>query len=263
MYYKNQKNYLGRNPMPKTHIIILAGGKGTRMNIDCPKVLFKIKEKPMITHVLESVTKVCPRPTIVVGYKGDDVINELGGDFHYVWQKEQLGTGHAVICAKPELSGSDPDSVMILLGDHPLISPETIARIVDFHEKANVVITMSSVAAPNFEGDFARFYHYGRIIRNQEGNVEKIIELKDATEEEREVKEINVSYYCFNAKWLWDNIGKLKNENAAGEYYLTDMIGMAVAENQKIGIFTIENPIEGFGVNSVDESRVIEKHLRG
>ncbi|MEA3272301.1 MAG: NTP transferase domain-containing protein, partial [Patescibacteria group bacterium] len=247
--------------MPKTHIIILAGGKGTRMNADFPKVLFKIKEKPMIGYLLEKVVRICEKPTIIIGYKGEDVIQETDNKYHYVWQKEQLGTGHAVMCAKSELSKLDSDNIVVLLGDMPLVSCDTIQQMVGMHEENHSAITISTVNSPNFEGDFNRFYHYGRVVRNQEGDVEKIVELKDADDDQKKIKEVNTSYYCFNAKWLWENIEKLKNENVAKEYYLTDMIGMAVAQNQRVGSFVIKNPVEGFGVNSIEESKVIERYL--
>lgn len=247
--------------MQDTQIIILAGGKGTRMNSDCPKVLCRCANEPMIKHLLRSIEKVSLNPVIVVGYRGEDVIETLGKDYNYVRQREQLGTGHAVMCAKNSFS-ENSDNVVVLLGDHPLVSTKTIENLIAYHKENKPTLTLATVIAPSFEGEFARFFHYGRIIRKSDGSVEKIVELKDADEEQKQVHEVNVSYYCFDSKWLWENIERLQNKNASSEYYLTDMVGLAVEQGKKVSAFAIENPVEGFGVNTVKELEEMEKYLQ-
>lgn len=248
--------------MSGTHIIILAAGKGTRMKSDLPKVLCKICGKPMIKHLLKSVEEICEKPTIIIGYKGEDVIKELGDKYHYIWQREQLGTGHAIMCAKKDLNKDEIENIVVFLGDHPLISAKTIEQLIEYHQKNNSIVTLSTVIAPNFEGEFERFYHYGRIIRQDDGSVDKIIELKDTDEKQKNISEVNVSYFCFNAKWLWENIEKLQNKNASSEYYLTDMIEAAVVQGKKVGAMMIENPIEGFGANTAKELGEMEKYIK-
>lgn len=247
--------------MPNTQIIILAGGKGTRMCSDSPKVLCRINNIPMVKYLLNQIKEVCEKPTIVIGYKGEDVIKELGEGYNYVWQYEQLGTGHAVICAKEKLIDSS-ENVIVLLGDHPLVRAKTIKDLIEYHKNSKPILTLSTIVAPNFYEEFERFYHYGRIIRKENGDVEKIIEVKDATEEQRQIHEVNASYYCFDADWLWGNIEKLENKNASGEFYLTDMVGLAVQQGKKVNAFVVENPIEGFGANTIKELEEMERYLR-
>ncbi|NQU83882.1 MAG: NTP transferase domain-containing protein [Parcubacteria group bacterium] len=248
--------------MSDTEAIILAGGKGTRMNLDCPKVLCNACDKPIISHLLKSIREVCKNPTIVIGYKGEDVMRELGDKYNYVWQREQFGTGHAVMCVKGELSSKEEiKNIVVFLGDHPLVSSETAKKLVEFHKENGAVVTVGTVVAPSLEDEFERFYHYGRIIRKEDGSIERIVELKDANNEQKKICEVNVSYYCFDAKWLWENISKLENNNAAGEYYLTDMVGIAVEQRKKVVSFVIKNPVEAFGVNTAEELRAVEQYL--
>jgi len=245
----------------QTHVIILAGGKGTRMKSDCPKVLVELGGKPLISRLLEAVTPVCLRPTVIVGYGSDKVMAALGDRCEYAHQAEQLGTGHAVSVARKDLDRPDIRNIIVLYGDHPLVSEETVRALVARHEEGGGAVTIATVTVPSFEGDFQAFYHYGRIIRGEEGEVQGIVELKDATDAERAVREVNPGYYCFNARWLWDNIKELENNNKAKEYYLTDMIGIAVKKGERIATTTIQNPPEGMGVNTIEELHIAEKYL--
>lgn len=248
--------------MQETHIIVMAGGKGTRMKQENPKVLTMLGGKPMIAYPLAEITKVCARPTIIVGYKGDEVIKTLGDNFHYVWQREQLGTGHAVMCAKEDLSKENIKTVVVFNGDHPLIRTETIKALVESHQKSGAVLTIGTVKVPDFVGDFVGYYNYGRIIRDGEGSISRITEVKDASEAEREIREVNVNCYCFDANWLWKNIEDLKNKNKAGEYYLTDTIGIAVSQGYKINAFVLDDPYAGYGINTQEELARAEEILK-
>lgn len=242
-------------------VLILAGGKGTRMKSDRPKTLNLINKKTILSHILNKVEKTAVKPCVVVGYKGDEIIKEIGNKCDYVYQDEQLGTGHAVMCAKKFLEGKDAENILVLPGDHPLINSDTLKKLIRIHKEENAAVSLSTVIAPHFENEYKCFKHSGRIIRNEKGEIEKIIEFKDATDEEKNIKEVNVSYYCFKARWLWDNIDNLKNENKAKEYYLTDIIKIAFEQKEKIIPVIIENPIECMGVNTVHELKIAKKYL--
>lgn len=247
----------------KTKVIILAGGKGTRMPSDIPKTLHRLSGKAMLMHIVESVLPIDSCPTIVVGHKGEDVIAETGGKYSYVWQKEQLGTGHAVLCAKEILSREGADYVIVVPGDAPLLKTETLRRLLEECTNTCSAISFAVASAPNFEGMHFGFEKGGRILRNQEdGGVRGIIEWKDASEKERKIQEVNAGFYCFRADFLWENIGKLESANASNEFYLTDLVARAVKAGEKISAVILENPLEGLGVNTEGELRAAERATR-
>jgi len=246
--------------MNQIKIIILAGGLGKRMNhAVLPKVLVSLKGKPLISYLLESVKRsgVCVRPTVVVGAKADLVKEALGPDYDYVWQSEQLGTGHAVMCAAPSLKGQAED-IMVLYGDHMLLKPETIAKLSKAHLEGGKVLTMGTVTVPNFEDWRSGFYDFGRVVRDNTGTVCSIVEKKDATPAQLAICELNPSYFCFKAQWLWQNLSELKNENAQGEYYLTDLAHVACRQGAMINTVGIE-PLEAIGVNNEEQLKLVEK----
>lgn len=245
-----------------TQIIILAGGKGTRMKSECPKVLTKVNGAPMLKHLLENITPLCPQPTIIVGYKGEEVIKQTDNKYHYVWQKEQLGTGHAVRCAQADLRDRNLKNIIVLPGDHPFISNETILSLIEARNKNNAVIYMATVNTPHFIDDFECFYNYGRIIRGDDKEIKAIVEVKDATWDQKLISEVNISQYCFDADWLWENIDKLENNNNAKEYYLTDMVKIAINQGNKVNSIGIKNIKEGFGANTPDELKILEKYFK-
>ncbi len=254
---------MGKNN--KVQIVILAAGKGTRMNcVDFPKVLHPIGGKPMISHIFETVCKVCEKPTIVIGFQGEKVIEATGNKCHYVWQKEQLGTGHAVAQAKNDLQKMGCKAILVLYGDHPFVSENTIQGLINCVEKSDetVALAMSVLKVPNYEGIFRVFYNFGRILRNEKGDIVGIKEFKDANEQQRAITEVNLGYYCFVADWLWENIDELKNNNQSQEYYLTDLIEMAVKQKKKIPFITINDPIEGMGINTNEQLRIVEDYLK-
>lgn len=247
--------------MHNTHIIILAGGKGVRMQCEHPKVLTEIRGKALIEHLLKNIVPSDPRPTIVVGYKGDDVVARLGAKtYDYVWQKEQLGTGHAVGAAREELENKNFENIIVLYGDHPLVSSETVHRLVAAREKGNATIAMGTVNVRNYEGDYRVFERFGRVVRNGQGEVSGIVEFKDATPEEKKIPEVNPSYFCFDATWLWENIDAIQNDNASKEYYLTDLVEIAWSQKKKVVAVSI-NPPEGMGANTPEELEIISRYL--
>lgn len=248
----------------KIKIIILAAGKGTRMGGDLPKVLMPVKNKSMIKRVLESVikSKIDESPVIIVGYKKELVIRELSGDkikYNFINQEEQLGTGHAVNLAKAALKNK-VKNIIVLYGDHPLISVETIKKINKKHSKSKKKITMATVKLENFNDWRKNFLGFSRVIRNKNGEIIRTVEKKDATAEDLKITEVNPCYFCFDAKWLWEHLDKLKNDNAQKEYYLTDLIKIATADNIEIESIEIDAH-EALGANSKEELEILGKFI--
>jgi len=242
----------------KIKILILAAGKGKRMESELPKVLAKIGGKTMIGHLIESIKSATnEKPIAIVGYKMEIVKTELGDACFYVEQKEQLGTGHAVSCAEKECG--DAENIMVLSGDQPFISANTIRNLIERHLRSDAIITLATTKVSDFEDWRSGFRAFGRILR-QNGNIIGIREYKDASETERNIKEVNAGYYVFDAKWLWDNLRKINNENAQKEYYLTDLI--KIATNEKARIKSIDIDVrEALGANSKEELAILEKFI--
>ena len=241
-------------------IVILAAGHGTRMKSELPKVLERVKGKPMIKYLLEAVRKsgIKSKPVIVVGYEKEKVIKELGSDYDYVIQEKQLGTGHAVMVAR-EILKNDADHVIVLYGDHPLVKPETIKKLREHHLKSKGKVTMATFTVTDFNDWHSIFYkNFSRIIRDKNGDIVKDVQFKDASDEEKKVRELNPCYFCFEAKWLWENLKKLNTDNAQKEYYLTDLVKIAMREKNKIESIEID-PHEALGINSKEELDILEK----
>ena len=151
-------------------------------------------------------------------------------------------------------------SILVLYGDHPLVSAKTIRQLLSSHEKNTAKVTLMTAKIKDFKSWRAGFSQFGRILRDEKGNVCGIRELKDCSGAEKEIKEINPSYFCFDSQWLWKNIGQLKTDNNQKEYYLTDLIKIAFAQKEKIDSIEI-NPVECLGVNNIDQLKVVERIL--
>ncbi len=235
----------------QTQIVILAAGKGRRMNnLDLPKVLFPLHGKPLILPLLEQVKKISPHPpVIVVGFKRGEVMEALGPEYTYAFQKEQLGTAHAVWCAKPKISSKN---ILVLYGDMPFMKASSMEKLIKFHLDKKPMISMFTSFVPNFKGPRASLDNYGRIIRDHYGNIVKITEYKDATEEERKIKEVNPGIYVFNTEWLWSHIDLINNNNTQNEFYLTDIIEVAISESFPIESIKID-PKEVVGINTLSQ----------
>jgi len=234
--------------------IVLAAGKGTRMRSKLPKVLHPLAGKPMVWHALEAVNGLTDlAPVLVVGYKAEAIREAMGPSCQYVLQEEQLGTGHAVACVRSLLSGK-ADTLLVTFGDMPLLRKESLEKLIQMHQQTNSPVTMTS-----FIGDEAR--GFGRVVRNERGEVTAIVEQVDATPEQLAIREYNVSAYCFAADWLWNALGKIP-VSPKGEYYLTDVVGLAVAEGHAIQSLVLEDPVEAIGINSRVHLAAAEKILR-
>jgi len=247
--------------MPDFQIILLAAGKGKRMKSkNLPKVLFPLKERPLIKYILKEIKKtgIDQKPVIVVGYKNEMVKKALGNNYTYILQKEQLGTGHAVNCARNSLENK-AENILILYGDKPCIKSDSILKIINRHKKNNNILTMATINIPDYESWRVDFKSFGRIIRNNKGEIEKIVEKKEANPEELKIKELSPSIFCFNSNWLWHNISKLK-KSSQGEYYLTDLIQIIQKQKNKIDSVNI-SPIEGLGINSQKQLKIVSQFI--
>ncbi|MFA7364990.1 MAG: sugar phosphate nucleotidyltransferase [Patescibacteria group bacterium] len=236
-------------------VIILAAGKGTRMNANIPKALVKINDKPMIEYLIKSVISsgVDKRPIIVASPLGRNFIEKDLSfyDFDIAIQEEALGTGHAVLCTK-DLIGEEVDNIIVLYGDHPFIKKDSIKNLLKNHKND---VSMMVVELKDFNDWRKNFYHWGRIVKNEKGEIEGIVEFKDASEEEKEIKNVNPAIFCFNKNWLFENINKIRNNNNQKEYYLTDLIKLAFEQNIKIN-FSLIDAKEAVGVNSPEELEI-------
>lgn len=247
--------------------IILAAGKGTRMKSDMPKVLHTIFDKTLVGYVIDAVnnTGLADENFVIVGHQAERVeeyINKNYDNAKCVLQSPQLGTGHAVSMALPYLKDFDGE-VVILNGDLPLITSDTIKEFVEFHKDKKSDVTVMSA---NFDDPT----NYGRIIRNSDGTLNAIVEEKDTNPEQKKVKEINVGCYCLNWTKVKNAFNELKTDNAQGEYYLTDIVKWANNQKLSVNAYIIKDNDETFGINSkahlaeatkMLNNRIIQKHL--
>jgi len=232
-----------------TTAIILAAGKGTRMQSDLPKVLHPVCGRPMLAYVLDTARQAgSGRLLVVVGHRAalvKQTFPDDAGDISWVLQSPQMGTGHAVMVCKSELTGLD-GPVLVLAGDGPLIRPETLRQLIEIHQATGAACTLATSILPEPGG-------YGRIIRDEAGNLVGIVEALDATAEQKAIREVNVSIYCFDAAALRDVIARLKNDNAKGEYYLTDALGLLASDGRKIAAIAAVPPEDVLSINTLDE----------
>lgn len=222
--------------------LILAAGEGTRMKSELPKAAHPVLGVPMVCLVAEAARSAgCERLVVVTGHGAERVESVLDGVV-FARQDRQLGTGHAVMCAEGALSGLD-GSLLVLSGDSPLIRPETLVRLVEAREGAGAAMSVLTT-----------FVHdpgaYGRVVRDAEGALLRIVEEKDCTPREAAVSEINTGFYCFDAQVLLEHLHRLESDNAQGEYYLTDMVGVLLEEGLGVEVVVTDEPGETLGVNS-------------
>jgi len=226
----------------KKMAIILAAGQGKRMKSKLYKVLHPVCGKPMVGHVLDAVRDAsCQRTVVVVGHGAEAVKAALGETVEYALQAEQLGTGHAVLQAE-SLLGQEEGLTVVTYGDTPLVTAETIKELIAYHLEKGAAATILTADVPDPSG-------LGRIIRGEDGNVLKIVEQKDCSPEEAAVREINTGTYCFDNRKLFSALAEVTNDNAQGEYYATDVIGILQGRGERIAASLCKDPNEGTGVN--------------
>ena len=230
-------------------ILVLAAGLGKRMRSDLPKVLHPLAGRPLLAHVLDTARELSPRKIIVVHGHGADYLKKAFSekDLEWVLQAEQLGTGHAVVQAMPRV-GADA-SVLLVYGDVPLVRAATLKRLLDAAGDGLAVLTAE------LEDPAA----YGRVVRDASGRVKRIVELRDAGPDERAIREINAGFYALGARRLSGWLKKLKNDNAQKEYYLTDLVGLAVADGVPVAAVKADHAWEAAGVNSKAELAGLER----
>jgi bifunctional UDP-N-acetylglucosamine pyrophosphorylase/glucosamine-1-phosphate N-acetyltransferase len=248
---KSKQSAVGRTK--PIHTVILAAGKGTRMGGDLPKALIHMDGQPLIARVMGAVqhANIGPAPLIVVGHQADKVRSVIGDTYKFAHQEAQRGTGHAVSCAREHVP-KEAEHIMILYTDHPLLSPQTIQKISNTHLKEDAPVTMATTIVPDFSDWRASFFGFGRVLRDTKGAIIGIKEKRDATQEELALCEVNPSYFCFKADWLWKHLTEIGSENAQHEYYLTDLIAIAARNGDRIASIAIE-PQEALGVNTPED----------
>lgn len=234
--------------------IILAAGQGTRMKSKLPKVLHKIAGKAMLNHVLDALeeAKVGQR-ILVLGHQADKIQEHLPEGIDIAHQREQLGTGHAVMQAR-EIIADNVESILVVCGDTPLLKGETLKELLNKHASKKSAVTVLTAIVEEATG-------YGRIIRDQQG-VKAIVEEKDATKEQKEIKEINTGAYCFNKDFLVKALNNLTTDNSQQEYYLTDLVKIAVSEGKAVGTFVLEDFNEALGINNRLQLAQADKEFR-
>ena len=234
-------------------VVILAAGLGTRMKSATIKVLHRAAGRPIIDYVLDLAGGVSDRPPVVViGHQRESVQQSIGERARFAVQEPQLGTGHAVMQAAPLI---DRKTVLILSGDVPLTRPETLRRLIEEHERGGNALTLLTMKLGNPA-------MYGRVVRDESGGVTKIVEAKDASPAEKQIDEVNAGIYVFDAAHLFSNLRNLSTNNAQGEYYLTDVLGMLRGAGHRVGAFVVEDPVEALGVNSRAELATVEGEIQ-
>jgi UDP-N-acetylglucosamine diphosphorylase/glucosamine-1-phosphate N-acetyltransferase len=241
-----------------TAAIILAAGKGTRMKSDLPKVLHPVCGRPMLSYALDACQQAgCGRLICVVGHRADLVrqgFAHLNSHIRWVVQEPQLGTGHAAMVCRDELAKLD-GPVLVLAGDGPLIRPATLRKLIDTHVTSGAACTLGTAILDN-PG------RYGRIVRDASGELAGIVEALDATAEQRSIREVNVSLYCFDAAALLGVLDQLTNHNAKGEYYLTDALALIRQGGGKLAAVPAMPAQDVVSINTLDELAQVERVMR-
>ena len=241
------------------NVLVMAAGLGTRMKSKRAKVLHELGGRPLISHVVRAAQSLEPQKIIVVvGHQAEDVekatLAEIGELAWFALQAKQRGTGDAVESARSLLENSD-SLLLLLSGDVPLIRPETLRRLIEHHRETRAACTILGVRLENPTG-------YGRIVRDEQGQFRRIVEQKDATEEERKVREINSGIYCFETKDLFEALKRIEPKNQQGEYYLTDVAEIILATGRKVEVVTHTDARELSGINTRAELAEFENLLR-
>jgi UDP-N-acetylglucosamine diphosphorylase/glucosamine-1-phosphate N-acetyltransferase len=238
-------------------IIILAAGKGKRMNSSKAKVLHHICGKPMILQVIDAAKKVTSNTIVVVGHQAQEVqktIEKKYVDVSFALQEEQRGTGHALQCALPMIS-SEIESVVVLCGDVPMISPDKINDLIYVHRKEDNNITVMAVEQEDP-------YGYGRIVLDQNGFIEKIVEEADATDEQKKIKMVNSGIYCISCAIIDEVLNEISNRNKQNEFYLTDIVPIGIQKKYRVGVMLNQDSNNVLGINTIEQLHKIEALIK-
>jgi UDP-N-acetylglucosamine diphosphorylase/glucosamine-1-phosphate N-acetyltransferase len=240
--------------------IVLAAGKGTRMKSDLPKVMHHANGRPMVEWVVAAARAVGCSPVVLVIGHGADVVRghfQVAEDVEFVMQMPQLGTGHAVDQARELFArGELGDEVLVLCGDGPLIRPHTLQVLLDTHRESGAAATLATAVIADPSG-------YGRIERDAHGSFRRIVEQKDATPEQLKINEINPSYYCFRTADLFDALRRVTNQNASGEYYLTDVFELLLRDGKRVSVVDAVPPEDVLSVNTPEQLAEVSRILEG
>jgi bifunctional UDP-N-acetylglucosamine pyrophosphorylase / glucosamine-1-phosphate N-acetyltransferase len=227
----------------RTAAVIMAAGKSTRMKSAIPKAAHPICGKPVTRHIIDACREAgIEHVIVVVGYEAELVKAALGDDVSYALQEQQLGTGHACMQAMPLIS-PEVSRVLVLPGDCPLLTGSTVADLLRVHTEGGYSAALLTAILDDAG-------NYGRIVRDSRGNVCGIVEAKDATVEQLAICEMNPAVYCFARADLEENLGRISSNNAQGEYYLTDVIGLLVDSGRSVGALAVDDPLEALGINN-------------
>lgn len=238
------------------YAVVLAGGKGKRLNcIDCPKVLINVGGRPMIRHVIAEVKKVTKNIVVITGFCGEKVEQELKNDnVLFAHQAKQLGTAHAAAQASRLLKNKD-GIVLIINGDHPLLDAGTLRQMTEAMKSGLTLAIVSAV-----ENNHVAF---GRVLRDKNNKVIGVIEAKDATPEQLKIKEKNIGFYAAQSKWLWGALKRINKSKVTGEYYITDLVDIAIKDGEPVEAVKIKNLDAIKGINTPEELKEVEGIIRG
>ncbi|MGE3107822.1 MAG: NTP transferase domain-containing protein [Phycisphaerales bacterium] len=243
--------------------ILLAAGKGTRMKSDLPKVLHEVGGRPMLCAVVDACREAgCGRIILVVGYKQELVREAMAAQgpawssgLEYAVQDQQLGTGHAVMCARDAVGELTARPVFVLAGDGPLIRAQTLRQLLQRHTSSGASATLATSIIADPTG-------YGRIVRNGSGAFMGIVEHKDATPEQRGIREVNPSYYCFDLAELYRTLARVKKNQSSGEYYITDVPALMLAEGKRVEVIAAVPPEDVLSINTLDQLAEVDAIYR-
>jgi len=243
--------------MKNISIIILAAGKGKRMQSSKAKVLHPIGDKPMILYVLDAAKKVTQNTIVVVGHQAQEVkktIEKKYSGVSFALQEIQRGTGHALQCALPMIS-SEIEAVVVLCGDVPLISSEKINDLIYLHRKESNDVTVMAVEQENPFG-------YGRIVLDQNSYIEKIVEEADATDEQKKIKMVNSGIYCISCTILDEVLNEISDNNMQNEFYLTDIVPIGIEKKYRVGVMLNQDAEDVLGINTIEQLHKIEALIK-
>lgn len=239
--------------MNTTKIIILAAGKGSRMQSEVPKVLHKIGKSSMLDRIITTTKPVDPTPIVVVKHCADQITNAIGQQVLYAHQGPKSGTGAAVMAGLKSCK-TNPQNIIIICGDKPFVQTTTLEKMIRAHSVSDATITMGYINSTHADEQIrSHFETMGRVQTSKQNTIQQIIEYADATPQQKELPWRNVSFYCFSGKWIRSHIEKLQNHNAQKELYLTDLIAQAAQEKSNSVIGIEISPEEGFGINTQDD----------